>query len=246
MLGRRPQPRQDRQHLRRLEHCGQRRLLLTPLAQPSPCPQANITLYAKWTFNTYTVSYSGNGGTGGHRAYRWPHAYPTGATVTVLTVLPPAARPRPVTPSPAETAPVHGCTRAAATFRRAPPTSRCTRSGCLVTDIRRQSHPTPRPPEPVPLGREHHPDGHGERCDYGRFQYPLGCSTRWTATLDLMNCGQRLQYPDGECHCDLTGLLRRQGFTLSASAGRIRPIRPKSAAGIECILVAVYDAARGS
>jgi len=45
---------------------------------------ADVTLYAKWTINTYTVIYNGNGNTGGTVPVDSSSPYEYGATVTVL------------------------------------------------------------------------------------------------------------------------------------------------------------------
>ena len=45
---------------------------------------ADVTLYAKWTINTYTVTYDGNGSTGGTVPTDSSSPYENGATVTVL------------------------------------------------------------------------------------------------------------------------------------------------------------------
>ncbi len=45
---------------------------------------ANVTLYAKWTINSYTVTYAGNGSTGGTAPTDPASPYNFGATVTVL------------------------------------------------------------------------------------------------------------------------------------------------------------------
>ena len=45
---------------------------------------ADVTLYAQWTINTYTVTYAGNGSTGGTAPVDGSSPYNYGATVTVL------------------------------------------------------------------------------------------------------------------------------------------------------------------
>ncbi len=45
-------------------------------------PAANVTLYAQWTINTYTVTYDANGGTGSQTDPNSPYNY--NSTVTVL------------------------------------------------------------------------------------------------------------------------------------------------------------------
>jgi uncharacterized repeat protein (TIGR02543 family) len=47
-------------------------------------PASNVTLYAQWTADTYTVTYSGNGSTGGTAPVDPSSPYDAGATVTVL------------------------------------------------------------------------------------------------------------------------------------------------------------------
>ncbi|MES2431936.1 MAG: InlB B-repeat-containing protein, partial [Bacteroidota bacterium] len=46
---------------------------------------ANITLYAQWSINSYTVTYNGNGNTGGTAPVDGSSPYTFGSTVTVLT-----------------------------------------------------------------------------------------------------------------------------------------------------------------
>ncbi len=49
-----------------------------------PMPGANVTLYAQWTEDTYTVTYNGNGNTGGTVPVDPNNPHALGATVTVL------------------------------------------------------------------------------------------------------------------------------------------------------------------
>jgi len=49
-----------------------------------PMPAANVTLYAKWTINSYTVTYDGNGNDSGTAPVDGSSPYAVGATVTVL------------------------------------------------------------------------------------------------------------------------------------------------------------------
>ncbi len=55
----------------------------TPPVTPSPWVQSNVTLYAQWTENTYSVTYNGNSNTGGSVPTD-ATAYHTGDTATVL------------------------------------------------------------------------------------------------------------------------------------------------------------------
>ena len=59
------QPGQDRLHLRRLEHGGQRQRHGVRGGATFVIAAAHVTLYAQWTINAYTVTYNGNGNTGG-------------------------------------------------------------------------------------------------------------------------------------------------------------------------------------
>ncbi|QMV43551.1 InlB B-repeat-containing protein [Cohnella cholangitidis] len=55
--------------------------LLTPFSFETPMGAATMTLYAKWTTNSYPVSYNGNGQTGGTVPPAGSHAYNTSVTV---------------------------------------------------------------------------------------------------------------------------------------------------------------------
>ncbi len=75
---------EDRLHLYRLEHPANGLGTAYSPADTFTLGAANVTLYAQWTINQYSVTYDGNTNTGGTAPVDGLSPYDYGSTVTVL------------------------------------------------------------------------------------------------------------------------------------------------------------------